>query len=130
MGTKGAPSALVCCWRVIIDRLPTRMNLSGRGVAIGNQICPMCLEEVETTKYLFFLCKVAQLVYDVSDRWTVRHENPEMHLLGFHIPELSVTPNKVWKGMWVAIVSELWSQINKVVFNNGVVDSKKIFSLT
>jgi len=43
--TKGAPSTLVCCWRVIIHRLPTRMNLSRKGVAIGNQICPMCLED-------------------------------------------------------------------------------------
>jgi len=52
-----------------------------------------------------------------------------MHLLGFHILELSVTANKIWKGMWVAILSELWSQRNKVAYNNGVVDYKEIFCL-
>lgn len=37
--------------------------------------------------------------------------------------------NKAWKGMWVAIMSEIWSQRNKVVFNNGVVDNKEKFLL-
>jgi len=77
---------------------------------------------------------LGRLVWDVYDRWVgieaVRHENPEMHLLGFHILELSVIANKVWKEIWVAIVSELWSQRNKIIFNNGVVDSKEIFCLT
>jgi len=33
--------------------------------------------------------------------------------------------NVVWKGMWVAIVWEIWIHINNVVFNNGIVDYEK-----
>jgi len=31
--------------------------------------------------------------------------------------------------MWVAIVSEIWSHRNKVVFSGGVVDDEESFSL-
>ena len=37
--------------------------------------------------------------------------------------------NVTWKGMWVAIVWEIWHHRNKVVFKNGIVDSEEIFYL-
>ena len=33
---KVAPSALVCAWRLLLDRLPTRSNLARRGVQLGS----------------------------------------------------------------------------------------------
>jgi len=39
---KVAPSATVCAWRILLDRLPTRANLAKRGIQIGNEWCPMC----------------------------------------------------------------------------------------
>jgi len=35
----------------------------------------------------------------------------------------------VWKGMLVAIVSEIWNFRNKVVFKGGFVDTEEIFCL-
>jgi len=37
--------------------------------------------------------------------------------------------NVVWKGMWVVIISEIWSHRNKIVFENGVVHAVEIFCL-
>ena len=37
--------------------------------------------------------------------------------------------NRVWKGMWVAIVSEIWNLRNKVVFIGGLEDAEEIFCL-
>jgi len=37
--------------------------------------------------------------------------------------------NKTWKGLSVAIVSEIWNQRNKVVFRDGVVDTDEILVL-
>ena len=61
---------------------------------------------------------------------TVRHEDIIIHFQSFHLLRQSHRVNRVWKGMWVAIVSEIWNHRNKVVFKGGVVDHKEIFYLT
>jgi len=52
------PSTIVCAWRILLDRLPTRANLGRRGVQLGNACCPLCHEGVEPTQHLFSSCKV------------------------------------------------------------------------
>jgi len=76
---KITPSALVWAWRILWDRLPTRVNLVRRGVLLGCTLCPMCRERLENAQHLFCTCKVAQKVWDLCERWigkvTVRHES-------------------------------------------------------
>jgi len=52
-----APSVIVCVWRLLLDKLPTRANLSRRGVQLGNTWCPLCQEGVETTQHLLSLAR-------------------------------------------------------------------------
>jgi len=35
---KASPSTLVCIWRVMLDRLPTKSNLTRRGVVMGSSV--------------------------------------------------------------------------------------------
>jgi len=35
----------------------------------------------------------------------------------------------VWKGLWVAIVWEIWKQRNKIAFSDAIVDEVEEFSL-
>ena len=45
---------------------------------------------------------------------------------------MSNAPESVNLGMrniWIAVVSEIWSHRNKIIFKDGVLDSSKIFSL-
>jgi len=127
------PSAIVCAWRILLDRLPTRTNLGRRGVQLGNTCYPLCHEGVETTQHLFSSCKVTQKVWDYCERWiwnvTVRHEDITSHFQSFHLLGHNNRVNTLWKGMWVTIVSEIWNHRNKVVFSSGVVDVEEIFSL-
>ena len=60
---------------------------------------------------------------------TVRHELITSYFQRFHLMGHNNRVNLVWKGLWVAIVSEIWSHRNKVVFNGAVVDAEEIFSL-
>jgi len=53
-------SAIICAWRLLLDRLPTRVNLVRRGIQVGNVCCPLCSEGVETAQHLFSTCRVAQ----------------------------------------------------------------------
>jgi len=74
---------------------------------------------------------VVQQVWDKSDRWIgkvgVRHQVTHVNLQSFVGQKLSV--NRAWKGVWVAVVSKIWSYRNKVVFKGGIVDADEIFSL-
>ena len=105
------PSAAVCVWRLLLDRLPTKYNLAKRGLQIANLSCPLCLECVETGQHLFVVCKVPQKVWDQCERWlgnvTVRHKSIITHFLSFCLIHRRQSGNIAWKVMWVAIVTKL-----------------------
>lgn len=54
-------AAKTCVWRVLEDRLPIRENLIRRGVVLHSSMCPLCLNQPETT-HLFIECKVSIIV--------------------------------------------------------------------
>ena len=76
---------------------------------------------------------MSQKVWDQCEKWignvTVRHEDIISHFQSFHLMGHNNRVNSVWKGMWVAILSEICSYRNKVVFIGRVVDVEEIFSL-
>ncbi|PWA92456.1 RNA-directed DNA polymerase, eukaryota, Reverse transcriptase zinc-binding domain protein [Artemisia annua] len=43
-------------WRLVLDKLPTRHNLSIRGLELESLICPICHRSVETTSHRFIGC--------------------------------------------------------------------------
>ncbi|GJY09040.1 RNA-directed DNA polymerase, eukaryota, reverse transcriptase zinc-binding domain protein [Tanacetum coccineum] len=53
----------VHAWRVCLDKLPTRVNLSLRGVDILSIFCPLCNAVVESTSHIFFSCPLARQVW-------------------------------------------------------------------
>ena len=57
---KDFPNVLTTTWRAIVDRIPTRDNLSKRGVDMCAHECVMCLAVNESSQHIFQQCKVAQ----------------------------------------------------------------------
>ncbi|GJY46578.1 RNA-directed DNA polymerase, eukaryota [Tanacetum coccineum] len=47
-------------WKVRLDCLPTRLNISRRGMDIASILCPICGSAVELSSHLFFDCHVAK----------------------------------------------------------------------
>jgi hypothetical protein len=60
-------------WRLAKNILPTRDNLSKKGILLEN-ICPLCQSGVESTEHLFMQCQLARLTWFSSQ-------------LGHHIPQ-------------------------------------------
>ncbi|GJZ29954.1 RNA-directed DNA polymerase, eukaryota [Tanacetum coccineum] len=56
-------------WKIRLDRLPNRFNLSSRGIDIPTIMCPLCNESAETTSYVFFSCQLARQVLSKVCRW-------------------------------------------------------------
>ncbi|GJW10659.1 RNA-directed DNA polymerase, eukaryota [Tanacetum coccineum] len=56
-------------WKVCLDKLPTRLNLSLRGIDIPSIVCPNCSLAGESCSHLFFSCSMARLLWRKVARW-------------------------------------------------------------
>ncbi|GJR71570.1 RNA-directed DNA polymerase, eukaryota [Tanacetum coccineum] len=66
----------IFAWRVSLDKLPSRLNLSLRGLDIPSILCPLCSIVVESTSHLLFACHLArQLMYKVARWWEVEYQD-------------------------------------------------------
>ncbi|GJX96590.1 RNA-directed DNA polymerase, eukaryota, reverse transcriptase zinc-binding domain protein [Tanacetum coccineum] len=64
----------ILAWKVKMNALPLRFNISRRGIDIGSIICPVCEGEVETACHLFFKCSILrQIVRKISSWWDVSY---------------------------------------------------------
>nr|GEV36660.1 putative RNA-directed DNA polymerase, eukaryota, reverse transcriptase zinc-binding domain protein [Tanacetum cinerariifolium] len=60
----------ITAWRICLDKLSTRLNLSSRGLDIPTILCPLCNESVESTSHVLLFCHLAcQLMAKVCRWW-------------------------------------------------------------
>ncbi|GKD93065.1 RNA-directed DNA polymerase, eukaryota [Tanacetum coccineum] len=57
-------------WRLFLDRLPNRLNLSSRSLDIDSITCPVCNSLVESSVHTFFTCGMASTVWRRIHTWT------------------------------------------------------------
>nr|GFA15771.1 RNA-directed DNA polymerase, eukaryota, reverse transcriptase zinc-binding domain protein [Tanacetum cinerariifolium] len=66
----------VLAWKIKMDVLPKRLNISRRGVDIHSISCPICDGGVETSEHLFFRCNLTrQIARKISLWWNVNYED-------------------------------------------------------
>ncbi|PWA76201.1 Endonuclease/exonuclease/phosphatase [Artemisia annua] len=59
----------IFAWKVCLDKLHMRLNLSLRGIDIPSIICPICSSAGESGSHLFFSCNMACLLLGKVGRW-------------------------------------------------------------
>nr|GEX31496.1 RNA-directed DNA polymerase, eukaryota, reverse transcriptase zinc-binding domain protein [Tanacetum cinerariifolium] len=65
----------VHAWKVNNDYLPTRFNISSRGIDIAFIMSPFCSNGVETSSHLFFSCNLARtLTRRIIQEWDISDE--------------------------------------------------------
>ncbi|GKA42376.1 RNA-directed DNA polymerase, eukaryota, reverse transcriptase zinc-binding domain protein [Tanacetum coccineum] len=57
-------------WRLILDRLPTRLNLSLKGLEITSIECPICNIGMESVDHVFLGCELALNIWRLVRVWT------------------------------------------------------------
>ena len=131
--TIALPSAQVTAWRVLINSIATKVNLERRGVLVDTNLCSFCRMAVESTKHIFFYCKIAWLVWNKCHAWlgiaSVDHVDPTTHFLRFNLLNAHVQVNVVWNCVWIVVVSELWKHKINMFSKEGVIDLSKVFTL-
>ncbi|XP_076924840.1 uncharacterized protein LOC143587430 [Bidens hawaiensis] len=59
----------IMIWRLLLDRLSTRINLSRKGFDIPSILCPICLNSVEVLDHIFGGCHLASKIWNAIGRW-------------------------------------------------------------
>ncbi|GKE73636.1 RNA-directed DNA polymerase, eukaryota [Tanacetum coccineum] len=55
----------VFTWRLSLDRLPHRLNLSSRGMDVPAISCPSCNANAESANHVFFECDIFKLLLGI-----------------------------------------------------------------
>ena len=63
------PRVNIFMWRVILDRVPTRVNLHKIMLDIDSVLCRVCGSTPETIDHMLFGCSVAEEVWKFIEKW-------------------------------------------------------------
>ena len=115
------PSKVVFfAWRLIRDRLPTKINLRRRNVDIHDPTCPFYKNKEEDAAHLFYSCsKIMPLWWESLSRTNTSApfpENPHMHFLQHVVGNGNGNSFQKWKCWWISLIWSIWQHRNKIVF--------------
>ncbi|GKB75580.1 RNA-directed DNA polymerase, eukaryota, partial [Tanacetum coccineum] len=112
----------VHAWRVKLDCLPTRINICHRGMEIKSIICPMCGEAAESSRHIFFSCRIArEILRKISRWWDVNFmelSSYEEWLDWILNIRVSVKHKQILEGVCYAMWWHIWNFRNKCIFDS------------
>ncbi|GJY23186.1 RNA-directed DNA polymerase, eukaryota [Tanacetum coccineum] len=90
----------VLAWKIKLDNLPTRLNISRRGMDIDSILCPTCGKAVESTRHIFFTCQIARDILHLITNW-------------WNIPYMEVSSYEEWEemgdyGVVLCVINRRW----------------------
>nr|GEV06651.1 RNA-directed DNA polymerase, eukaryota [Tanacetum cinerariifolium] len=110
----------VHAWKVMMNLLPTRFNISRRGISIDSILYANCDTGVETSRHLFFSCCMAREVMKLIARWWNVPESDfdsyEEWLDWFANVRLPLKNKKMLEGVFYVLWWLLWWFHNKTIF--------------
>nr|GEV79657.1 RNA-directed DNA polymerase, eukaryota [Tanacetum cinerariifolium] len=111
----------VLAWKVMIDALPARLNISRRGIGIPSLSCPICDCGVESTDHLFFRCTlVKQLGHKVLTWWNLPVTEFDSYVAWnswLSSMRVSSKIKLVLEGVWSVMWWFVWNHRNKILFD-------------
>ncbi|GJQ95487.1 RNA-directed DNA polymerase, eukaryota, reverse transcriptase zinc-binding domain protein [Tanacetum coccineum] len=110
--------------KVKLDSLPTRFNLSRRGLDIQWILCPICGKAAETTSHIFFSCSMVRDIYRKISTWwdfnlaeVSSFEEWRIWLSNIHLQGLL---KEVLEGVFYIIWWLVWNFRNKLLFGKSI----------
>nr|GEV64901.1 RNA-directed DNA polymerase, eukaryota, reverse transcriptase zinc-binding domain protein [Tanacetum cinerariifolium] len=120
----------VHAWKVKTDSLPTRFNVSHRGIHIDSIMCAICDKGAETSSHLFFSCCMArQTVRLITHWWDVPYgevDSYEDWINWFMNLRLSYKHKQMLEGVFYVKWWLLWKFRNKLMFDS-IPPSQELF---
>ncbi|GJU35051.1 RNA-directed DNA polymerase, eukaryota [Tanacetum coccineum] len=111
----------VHAWKVKTDSLPTRFNISRRGIDIESITCDICDNGVETSSHLFFsCCMVRQIGCIIVHWWDIPYVEVDSHeewISWLVNLQISSKHKLMIEGVLYVMWWHLWSFRNKLMFD-------------
>jgi len=136
-----APSKVVVfSWQLILDRIPSRLNLSLRGVPLpaGGLGCVFCADPSESPVHFFLSCPSILLVWYHVSRWLGWESVIPLGLAQQFLYFTGLGSGKRTRlGLflvWHAVIWTIWTSQNDLIFSGGalrkepVVDRPKLLA--
>nr|GEY53706.1 RNA-directed DNA polymerase, eukaryota [Tanacetum cinerariifolium] len=112
----------ILAWEVQFDLLPTRLNLSRRGIEIQNICCPVCNKHVESMNHLFSACSLTRDIYrKIALWWELTYSefhSYEEWLAWFCSLGISSKHKELLEGIYYAMWWQVWNYRNKTIFDS------------
>ncbi|KAL5163491.1 hypothetical protein HKD37_07G020384 [Glycine soja] len=122
---------IVFVWRLLRDRLPTRLNLQRRQVQLTDISCPFCIIKEEDAAHLFLHCSKIQPLWWETMSWPNLKGaiplTPKQHFQQFIDIQVDGARLKRWQCWWMALMWSIWKLRNSIVFSNAAFNANKLF---
>ncbi|GKF18029.1 RNA-directed DNA polymerase, eukaryota, partial [Tanacetum coccineum] len=118
-------------WKMSLDKLPTRLNLSLRGIEIPSITCPICSCAGESCSHLFFSCSMARNITTKLARWW-EFDCPDLFsyddwLEWFHTLRLLKGFKDILEGVFYVMWWVIWKYRNQTLFGSSQPRMDKLF---
>ncbi|KAJ0788215.1 putative RNA-directed DNA polymerase [Helianthus annuus] len=119
-------------WRAEMERIPTKVELRKRNVALEDDFCPMCGSDLESASHIFTACIFVTKVWSMITRWC---KVPE--LVAFTVRDILESHNfcglkgrmlDAFKGIALITCWQIWKARNERIFSNIVRKEEDIVS--
>ncbi|PWA87205.1 RNA-directed DNA polymerase, eukaryota [Artemisia annua] len=118
-------------WRALRDRLPTRWNLSNKGVEIESILCPSCSSSPETIHHSLWTCSLATCVWLKVFSWLdLPYPTPSsLEDVFAYVDQLHVHNDRklMLHAIFGVVLWTLWSFRNHLIFNSHPMARNEIF---
>ncbi|GJX43960.1 RNA-directed DNA polymerase, eukaryota [Tanacetum coccineum] len=121
----------VFAWKVKMNALLTRFNISRRGIDIESILCPLCDSGAESSNHLFFNCTVARHIFSKIVRWwdvVYKEVNSYAEWLSWLLSlRLTSKLKMMLEGVFYVMWWYLWTFRNKFLFDKKLPVKALIF---
>ncbi|GKC54339.1 RNA-directed DNA polymerase, eukaryota, partial [Tanacetum coccineum] len=108
--------------RLLLNKLPSRVNLDRKGIDVVSILCPICQEDVETANHIFFTCEMAKELWALMARWweldILFCANISEWFDWLNSLHLSNKAQLFLDGVGGTLLWSIWSFRNRLVFSN------------
>lgn len=126
---------LVFTWQVFLGRIPTKVNLSKRGIhlSLEEHLCVFCKSNYESENHLFLTCNTAKSLWRKVFGWLDESQVEEVTVAAHYEAHRRLFSGKQKKQrgaiIWHAVVWPIWIERNNVIFNNKITIETNLLDL-
>ncbi|GLU18032.1 hypothetical protein SLE2022_343540 [Rubroshorea leprosula] len=122
-------------WQLVLDRIPTKMNLLKRGVIkdMEESKCVVCEEHEEDAAHLFLRCRMTQWLWEACAKWWGAEAKIDIDCLktfeNFGEWSKGTRTRQGWDCIWSTVVWTVWLARNQKLFQHKEINAGKLFEL-